>query len=170
MTRYVALILPLSALVFIGTRVCTGVRVQQQDPVYALSALQTGVSERPVTWVGRTLRVQAIATTGYCFRPVSIQSPACDTWRPALSDPIASVAPLPLAWSDASLLLVFLRRLPLLGPALPPSPAVHWGSVATYRVRLAPAPATACASPPCYQALLLDAATDAPGEGGVAPL
>jgi hypothetical protein len=64
-------------------------------------------------------------------------------------------------------ILVDPDRLTLLSLTLgAPHPLLaHWGAVATYWVQLRAAPVGTCTSPPCYQALLLDAAPDALVEG-----
>jgi hypothetical protein len=67
---------------------------------------------------------------------------------------------LPLAWGSADALLVFLRRLPLLGNLLPAPQRLHWGEVATYRVRVQAIPGSSCGSGACFEAVLLDAAPD----------
>jgi hypothetical protein len=66
---------------------------------------------------------------------------------------------LPLAWGHQEGVPAFLHRVLQLGGLMPASQAVHWGAVATYQVQLRAAPAGFCTSPPCYQAVLLDAAT-----------
>jgi hypothetical protein len=65
---------------------------------------------------------------------------------------------LPVSMGKPNPLLAALRRLPLLGRLMPPLHTVRWGAVGTYQVYLRAAPSGACAAPPCYQALLLDAA------------
>jgi hypothetical protein len=49
-----------------------------------------------------------------------------------------------------------MSRLPLAGLLVPTPQQIRWGALTTYRVRLHAAPATICASTPCYEALLLD--------------
>jgi hypothetical protein len=84
--------------------------------------------------------------------------PACMTSRPALQDPSASSieAALPLGVVPQSRWLATMRRLPLIGLLVPTPQQIRWGALTTYRVRLRAAPATICASTPCYEALLLD--------------
>jgi hypothetical protein len=72
---------------------------------------------------------------------------------------------LPVAGWEPDPLLAALRRLPLAGGLVPGPQVAREGVLATYRVRLVAAPAAACEASPCYEAFLLDAAPDAPGEG-----
>jgi hypothetical protein len=70
---------------------------------------------------------------------------------------------LPVAWAGPDPLPAFLRRLPVLGTLVPAPQVPRWGAVATYRVQFR-VRAAACPSPPCYEALVLDAAPGAQGE------
>jgi hypothetical protein len=79
-------------------------------------------------------------------------------------DSAATVVPLPLVPAGPDPLLAMVRRVPLLGDLLPAPQAVRWEEVATYRVELRAAPNEMCGAATCYEALLLDAAPDAPGE------
>jgi hypothetical protein len=65
---------------------------------------------------------------------------------------------LPVAGWEPDPLLAALRRLPLVGGLVPGPRAVRRGVLATYRVRLQPAPAPVCDATPCYEVFLQDAA------------
>jgi hypothetical protein len=54
--------------------------------------------------------------------------------------------------------LAWLRRAPVLGTLLPAPQVLHWGVVATYRVRLRAIPESSCGSGVCFEAVLLDSA------------
>jgi hypothetical protein len=54
--------------------------------------------------------------------------------------------------------LAWLRRVPVLGTLLPAPQVLHWGVVATYRVRLRAIPESSCGSVVCFEAVLLDSA------------
>jgi hypothetical protein len=63
-----------------------------------------------------------------------------------------------LRWGAPDPRRAFLRRLPLVGLLVPPQQQAAPGVPATYRIQLRAATADSCAAPPCYQAVLLDAA------------
>jgi hypothetical protein len=81
------------------------------------------------------------------------------------SDAAELVNPLPLTIPAQSPMLTFLRRLRFLGIPLPLPQALHWGVVATYRVRVSAIPESSCGAGACFEAVLLDDAPAVPGEG-----
>jgi hypothetical protein len=137
---------------------------EQAGALYSVQEVQMGLAHDPDAWLGRTVWVRGIAARDSCrsLTP-SLAGTTCRDWRLGLFD-AAGAAPLPLTLGAPNPLLALLRRLPLAGQLVPPPQVVQWGAVATYRVQLRAAPAGPCASPACYEALLLDAAPDAPGE------
>ena len=128
-------------------------------PVYAVGAVRAGLSRAPGAWVGRTLRVRAVADNP-CLTWMGGANPACISWQPALLDASAPNAAkaLPLGAAPQLPLLAALRRLPLTRWLVGTPQQLRWGVPATYRVRLETAPATVCGRARCYQAVLLDAA------------
>jgi hypothetical protein len=156
--RFHIRILVISLLVG-GPLLLIGANSPAPSPVYAVAALRTDLARTPGNWVGRTVRVEAVAGVR-CVAWMGGPSPACSTWRPALLAPGAAGDDegLTLVSAPQPALLAVLRRLPFAGRLLPGPPQIRWGALSTYRVRLHAAPARSCSSPPCYEALLLDAA------------
>jgi hypothetical protein len=135
-------------------------------PVYTLVQVQDRLVLQPRAWVGRPIQVRGRATR--CFMLVEHGHVRClPLLLPRLSDPDADAASAPLLMARAApdSLLVFVRRVPLLGGLLPAPQVVHWGEVATYRVELRAMPDESCGAATCYEALLLDAAPGTLGEG-----
>jgi hypothetical protein len=133
--------------------------------VYTVAQVQPHLHHDPAAWVGRTLRVRGIAIPAGCSTWDAQQDLPCpDRWRQGIVDP-DGVTLLPLTVGPPNPLLASVRRLPLLGGLAPAPRAVHWGAVATYRVRLGALPRSLCGTTPCYEARLLDAAPEASGEG-----
>jgi hypothetical protein len=126
-------------------------------PVYSVAEVQAGLVVQPQAWVGRIVRVQGSATV--CETRFEHGYFRCTSEQPRLSDAGGAAAePLLLVWEAPAPVWSALWRLPLLRGLLPAVQPVQWGVVATYRVQLRAAHASSCASPPCYQAVLLDAA------------
>lgn len=127
-------------------------------PVYSLAQIQARLAEQPWRWLGRTLRLRALAqpcpTWGSPHDPLH-----CATWQPVLVDPDGAALdpPLPLATGPGDPLLDRLRELPLVGQLLPAQRLV-WEQPEAYRVRLVMRASRTCSAAPCYEALLLDAA------------
>jgi hypothetical protein len=165
--RHRALLVALLGLaLIIGTAVAATPRHVRRDPVYSVAQVQAGLADHLPRWVGWTVVVRALAEPcpwwGAAARlqhcagrtVVLVGTP---TGAPA-AGAFPAVDPLPVAWAGPYPLLAFLRRLLLPGQLVPPPQTVRWGTVAIYRVQLRAAHAGICPSPPCYQALLLDAA------------
>jgi hypothetical protein len=123
-------------------------------PTYTVAGLQRQVAGDPRHWLGRTVLVKGVvASIGDASGPEGI------VLGMTLTDPgePSGATDLTVVWGPADPLLGFLRHLPLIGQLAPRAQAEHWDTIATYRVRLRAAPASACQSRPCYEALLLDA-------------
>jgi hypothetical protein len=127
--------------------------------VYTVAQLRAHLHRDPAAWVGRTLWVRGRIAGCPGILPPAAQS-VCREWdRYYLTDTAApATEPLPVERENPDPLLAALRRLPLGGRLLPAEQQIHWGMLTTYRVRVRVAPALVCRRPPCYEALLLDAA------------
>jgi hypothetical protein len=156
MARTRTLLIAVSGLALAIVGVLSAIRPPDQGPAYSVAALRTHLERDPQAWVNRTVRVRASAEP--CLLRMDGPGSPCHEWHPVLVDagPGQEANALPLVLGRASPLLTLLRRLPLAGQLVLPAQAVRWGAVATYRVQLRAAPASACPSPPCYEALLLD--------------
>jgi hypothetical protein len=123
-------------------------------PIYMVAALDAQLADHPAAWINRTLRVRARAEA--CLLGMDGPGAPCIEQHPVLVDAGLGQpsAALPLRRAHASPLLALLRRLPQVDRLVPAPQAVHWGEVATFRVRIRAVPAGFCAAPPCYQALL----------------
>ena len=104
--------------------------------VYPLGTLWTQMQRDPARWIGRTVRVRALAVQ--CTATLSGPGSPCLDQRPALLEPApsSSSALLPLAPAPEPGSPTWLRGLPVLGLLLsgPPKPA--WGVPATYTIRV----------------------------------
>jgi hypothetical protein len=155
--KHFLLLLAALALV-LGAGSVAAIRTSQRTdgPVYTVAEVQAHLGLNRGAWVGRTLLVQGMVAG----------EPANDP-SPSLVDASASPAvdPLPLAWAGPDPRRAFFRRLPWLGSLAPKAQAMHWGEVAIYRVRVLAQTHTYCGASVCYEAVVLDAAPAAPGEG-----
>lgn len=108
--------------------------------------------------VGQPLWVRGIAwgCLGWATGP-------CLGRSPVLTDPGADDG-LALASQMQHSLAAFVRALPVVGRLAPSGTPIRWGVLASYRVQIRVVPAPSCTYWPCYQAVLMDAASDAPGE------
>jgi hypothetical protein len=135
--------------------------------IYTVTQVRSLLHQNPAAWAGSALWVR-----GWIAGCPGILTPAiqqvCQGWdRYLLSDAASPVTkPLPVARGDPSALLALLRRLPLPGRLLPTPQALRWGTDAASRVLLRPAPMARCYDvPPCFLAVVLDAAPDSLGDG-----
>lgn len=144
-----------------GALLLIAARTPSPSPIYSMAAVQAGLIRSPGAWVGRTIRVRAVASTP-CVTWMSGVNPTCISWRPALLDLSAASgeAALPLRRAPQSPLLAALRRLTLARWLVAAPQQVQLGVLTTYRVLLQTAPSTVCGAARCYEALLLDAAPD----------
>jgi hypothetical protein len=134
-------------------------RQVRHGPLYTVAQVQAGLAHQRGIWVGRTVRVRGSAVL--CLSSDSQRDPQrCSRWPTYLvtGDAGGASGVLPLTWGHQDDLPAFLHRVLPFAGLVPAAKAVHWGVVATYQVQLRAAPAGSCTIPPCYQALLLDAA------------
>ena len=160
--RPVSALVPLAAaLLFLGISMALHALVPPRGgPVYSVGALWARVHRDPDRWVGRTVRLYAVAER--CASPISDSVTACIDPRPALFDAASQprLALLLLPEGAAAPLRAWLRRLPLVGSLVPAPPAPRWDAPAVYRIQLRArpcSPAPPVPQPQCYEALLLDA-------------
>jgi hypothetical protein len=139
-----------------------GTRPRALVPVYSLAEVRAHLARDPGAWVGRIVEVRGRAVGAHCLWPAAAPDACPDPQPSSLVDPSGA---LPLTAGAAAPLLAAVRRVPLLWRVLPAPQVVDWAAPATYRVQLLAAPAADCGHPPCFRALLLDAAPDALGEG-----
>jgi hypothetical protein len=151
------LLLALPSLVLAANIAVQAVRgALRAHPVYSVAAVQAGLMRQPDAWAGRTVWVRGIAQ-GCGFRA------EFDLCPPAALVDAASPAtgqPLWLAQGDASPLRTLVRQIPFLARFAPAPQALHWGLVATYRVRVQAVPESICGTGMCSEVALLDAAPD----------
>lgn len=128
-------------------------------PAYTLSNLLVTLQRDPNDWLGRVVRVRAIAAGTPRWLPAAGSlTRIADMRQPRLVDAGAG-ASVPLLFSPSDRLLAALRRLPLIGPAVPSAQQPRWGEPAVYRIQIQRRINPACSS--CYEAVLLDAAPGA---------
>jgi hypothetical protein len=123
-------------------------------PVYTVAALDALLTNHPTAWINQTVRVRARPAA--CLLRMDAPGSPCREWQPILVDatPGQRANALPLAWSNASRLVVFLRRLPLLGSIVPAPQQLRWSALAIYRVRVQAKMCGPAQQPPCFEALL----------------
>ena len=160
------------SLAIFGILLLTGLAVgalsrrEDQGPMYTMAALRERLAVQPAAWVDRPLRVRAWASPCTAWIGVAHASP-CLNFQPTLTDPQGyyGAAALPLASGTASPLLALLRRLPLIGNGAPAPQQPHWDTIGVYRIQIHVVYCDPINQPPCYEALLLDAAPGLPKEG-----
>ncbi|HWE62684.1 MAG TPA: hypothetical protein VHB98_13300 [Chloroflexota bacterium] len=150
--------LPLICLLAVGIAVaCRTGRV----PVYSIATVQAGLAHHPSVWVGRTVHVRGVAAL--CLTSDSQSDPQYCSQEPTyLVDAIRTGGVLPLAWGRQDAVRAFLRRVPLVRAVVAPPQTPRWWLLATYWVQLRATATGFCGIPPCYEALLLDAAPESP--------
>jgi hypothetical protein len=129
-----------------------------ENTVYTVQDLEAQVARTPAAWLGRRVQVRGVAFG--CWLWGGPGHAVCVRWLPALIDPAGMARPLPLVEDAPDPLRALVRSLPLAGRFVPPAQTIQLGNLATYRVEIRAAPAMMCLVPPCYKALLLDAAPD----------
>jgi hypothetical protein len=134
-------------------------RAVSADRVYSVLALKAALARQPRTWAGRTVLVRGIAVG--LLGPGCVPGAWCEAGLVDAGMPLDTSTVLPLKLQSAAPLVTLLRRMPPLARFMPAPQALRWGRPATYRIQIHLQPAAACAAPPCYDALLLDA----PGAG-----
>ena len=159
-----------AALLGGGALLLIAARPPSPPPVYSVAAVRAGLIRSPGGWVGRTIRVRAVAGNP-CVSWQGGAGTACISWRPALLDSYQPADPgfAPSAASALLLrselqppLLAALRRLPIARWLVGSPQQIRWGTLTTYRVLLQAAPTTVCSRAHCHEALLLDAAPGSP--------
>jgi hypothetical protein len=148
----------LGVLVASGLVVAALSTQERYGAVYSVAGLHERLAAHPAAWVGRPLRVRALA--GACTTQSG--TGPCLYWQPELTDPDAPPGAwaLPLARGSSPPLLALLRRLPLLGDLAPPPQRPHWGQTRVYSLLLQAGPCFTGDPPPCYEAVLIDAADE----------
>jgi hypothetical protein len=156
MIRYLTLLTGLCGLALGMGLMAVAVHGQiDPGPVYTVAQVQAHLERAPTAWLGRTVRVRGWVD-GCPGSSTADVLPEC--WGRTLYYLTDATAP-----ATEPLVVVKGDRGPLLGALLSAPQTLHWGADASYRVQLQPAPAAGCyPTPPCYAALLLDAA---PGAG-----
>jgi hypothetical protein len=156
---------PVSALVPLAVALlCLGICVAlpaivlpHAGPVYSVSALWARVQDDPDRWIGRTVRVYAVAER--CAAPIIDSITSCRDPRPALFDAASQPWPALLLLPDgaAPTLREWLHRLPLVSSLVPALPTPRWGVVTAYTLQVRLEPCLFSGSSPCqgYAALLL---------------
>jgi hypothetical protein len=141
-----------------------GLRLQARETsvstgqVYSLAQIQAHLAQQPGQWLGRTVRLFALAqpcpTWGSPSNPLH-----CASWQPELGDPddMTLDPPLRLAAGPSDPLLDLLGRLLVVRQLLPLQRLV-WERPVAYRVRLGVQATRPCIASSCYEVLLLDAA------------
>ena len=126
-------------------------------PVYSVAALWARLRRDPAHWVGRTVRVRAIALP--CAVWIGGMPGHCIDHRWALFDggPRLAATLLVLPDDAASRAPAWLRRLPIAHFLIPSSPTLQWGVPADYtlQVRLMACPSFPLSSCSYYAASLL---------------
>jgi hypothetical protein len=126
-------------------------------PVYSVGALRARVQDDPDRWVGRTVRVYAVAER--CAAPITDSVTSCRDPRPALFDAASQPWPTLLLLPDgaAPTLREWLRRLPLVNSLVPALPTPRWGVATAYTLQVRLEPCLFPGSSPCqdYAASLL---------------
>lgn len=121
---------------------------------YTVSQARNGLLWQPRAWLGRTVRMRAIAaheSRRYCPDPIA----TCVGVLPIFVDgPGATATALPLVWGGSDRIRAQLRRLPLIAPFVSPQ-VPQWGRLATYLVSLRLAAGPTCHT--CFVAVLVDA-------------
>jgi hypothetical protein len=163
--RHPTRFLTAGALVLAGCAALAMMRPTSQDPVYSVSTLRADLRRDPEAWVGRTVRVRAIAQVCEVCGGQQVRLPGTGT-DAAGSLPLmllmpaeatGGAEPLPLVIAPGSPRLEFLRHVPLLDHLVPAPQTIQWAVVAVYRVQLRVAICAAGVPPPCYATVVLDA-------------
>jgi hypothetical protein len=132
-----------------------------QGTVYSVAAVDAHPARDPNVWLGRTIQVRGEIVP--CIVIPSVGSGPCAVLVSG-SGPGEGMSQ-SLSMSDDTLsatragldpFRTLVRRVPLLGRLAPAPQELHWGVVATYRVRLAVVPDSICGTGECVEARLLD--------------
>lgn len=154
-----AALVPLAAILFcFGLYAAThAMTPRPAGPALSVSALWARLQRDPDRWVGRTLRVRAIALP--CAAWIGSFPGHCVDHRWALFSTGPRLADTLLVLPDdaASRPPAWLRRLPIAHFLIPAAPSLQWGAVADYTLQVRRVPCAFAGGPPCsyYAALLL---------------
>jgi hypothetical protein len=154
MNRHHAICVGLICLTLVGCLATLSVRDRgRRGPVYSVPQMEAYLARDARSWLGRTIVVHGLVVGV----PVAGSVSRSDTWTPILVDAHGAngVDPLPLAVMDKDRLQALLRRLPWLGSRMPGEPAVHWGEIADFRIRLQDRIPATCGRAECYEAVVL---------------
>ena len=156
----VALVLSIVGLLYVATIAASDGR--HQGDVYPLSMVWDHLQRDPGHWLGRTIRVRAVAEPCPWWDRFE-RAQHCAGLQVVLidADGAAPAAPLPLEPPATHPLVTTLRRLPLLGRLLPRPDVITLYATARFRVRLEPLPPGACGRSPCFAARLLGLSREA---------
>jgi hypothetical protein len=166
MMRWLWLLLPAGLLGLAPVAVpwlAAGSGHERDSGVYTVAQVQDNLARDRAAWVGRAVLVRGTLQPSGCISWAAGGAPCHDRAAYLLLER-DGVSALQVAGWGPDPLLAALRRLPLVGRLVPRPRAVRWGALATYPVRLDAAPGGSCGATVCVEALLLDAAPDAPGE------
>jgi hypothetical protein len=123
--------------------------------VYTVAQLTDDLAAHPESWVGRVVRVRAVAII--VAQPVGNEPLALWPIVSRLNNPTGGGSSLLLVLGSEDRVLGALRRLPVLGGLVPPPQVRVWERPSLYRIRLEVVPDLGNES---YAAVLLDARRD----------
>jgi hypothetical protein len=154
----------LGLVLITGLAVMAIYRPPDRGPVYTVAQVQAGLADQPQDWVGRTVQVRGMV------EPCPLREGTAILWRcpddplilvPTAADRVAE--PLPLSRVTLDGIPAILHGLPLLQDLVATPWAVPQFTPARFLVRLRSKAVQACSGrSPCYEAVLLDAASDGP--------
>ena len=139
--------------------VAAGMAEAPTGPIYTVAALHLQLARRGTWWLGRTVRVRAVAAD--CIPRVDAPpDEPCVRLPPSLIDTGVREPTLwfPIDLGNPSPLLAVLRALPAVGYLAPSPQRLRWRTVQTYRVQLTSMRCNLGQTPPCVAAVVLDAA------------
>jgi hypothetical protein len=160
------LVAPLALVLGAGSAAVIGTGPSSRAPLYTVAQARAGLVHDPRAWLGHTLWLRGVVTepcsilasqAAYSYCASREQPVLLDTESLGAAPPQPRVA-LRLAWAGLDPLLTVVRRAPLAGRFAPAPQVVHWGVVATYRVRLRTMSDGQHSAALCYEAAVLDAA------------
>jgi hypothetical protein len=148
-------------------------------PVYSVATVRSRLRQDPTAWRDRLVSVRGVP--GVCGAWAGDHTRSCMLWYPALVDVDTARRPaperairvagrtaitlvpadsLPLVQRAASRLQMVLRHLPMLDRFTPALQPVRWGVPGIYQVRFEPMGCDVGAAPPCFAAVVVNAAPE----------
>lgn len=128
--------------------------VAPAGPIYSVALARAAIARQPNAWVGRTIRLRAIAFplagTG-CPQVQPMCAAVLLTDSASGLDDAATLRAYP---GPTDALWQLVRRLPLGDRFVPAGPAIDWAVPAIYRVRFVSQPFAVCTAP-CLAAQIL---------------